>query len=174
MSYMVTIFRASQEFEWAAWAVYDDAYRHQAAAAGHWQWSEVNSSLYLRCFTGKVKRVSRFDRCLSVAHKSEDCMLPGEDDPDGARRLKTIESAVVALTQPRGSSMQRNCFSEVCRKWSECHFRACKYAHRCCGVPGTTSGFPVLSEAPSRGERSPLGAAATDHAAERATSERPY
>ena len=35
MAYMVTIIRVSQEFEGTAWAVYDDAYRRQAAAAGH-------------------------------------------------------------------------------------------------------------------------------------------
>ena len=141
MSYLVTIVRASQEFEGSAWALYDDYYRRQAAAAGHWQWSEVNPSLYSMCFTGKAKRMSRCDRCLSVAHKSEDCVLPGDDDPDVARRLKTIESAVVALTQPGGSSdLPRNpvSSSEVCLKfnWNECRFRACKYAHRCAGCRG--------------------------------------
>ena len=33
MLYMVTIIRATQEFEGATWVVYDDAYRHQAVAA---------------------------------------------------------------------------------------------------------------------------------------------
>ena len=38
MAYMISIIRASQEFEGSAWMVYDDAYRRQAAAAGdQWQ-----------------------------------------------------------------------------------------------------------------------------------------
>ena len=108
MAYLVTIIRASQEFEGTAWAVYDDHFRRQAATEENWQWSGVNSSLYSMCFTGKAKRANRCDRCLSVAHKSEDCGLPGEDDPDMAKRLKTIESAVVALTQPGGAGTQRS------------------------------------------------------------------
>jgi len=139
MAYMVTIIRASQEFEGTAWAVYDDAYRRQAAAAGHWQWSEVNSSLYSMCFTGKARRTGRCERCLSVAHKSEECLLPGDEDPDVARRLKAIETAVVTLTQSGSAGAQRGLSMEVCRKynWSECRFRACKYSHRCAVCRGT-------------------------------------
>ena len=46
MAYMISIIRASQEFEGSPWTVYDDAYRRQAAAAGdQWQWSQVNHHL---------------------------------------------------------------------------------------------------------------------------------
>ena len=56
MAYMISIIRASQEFEGSAWTVYDDAYRRQAATAGdQLQWSQVNPSLYTICFTGKAK-----------------------------------------------------------------------------------------------------------------------
>ena len=44
--------------------------------------------------------MQRLFRYRSVAHKSEECVLPGDDDPDVGKRLKTIETAVVALTQP--------------------------------------------------------------------------
>ena len=72
MAYMISIIRASQEFEGSAWMVYDDAYRHQAAAAGdQWQWSQVNPSLYTICFTGKAKRTGRCERCLSAAHRQK-------------------------------------------------------------------------------------------------------
>ncbi len=92
MAYMISIIRASQEFEGSAWTVYDDAYRRQAAAAGdQWQWSQVKPSLYTICFTGRAKRTERCERCLSTAHKTEDCTLPNEEDPDVARRLKAIE-----------------------------------------------------------------------------------
>lgn len=83
MAYMISIIRASQEYEASAWVAYDDAYRRQAAAAGdQWQWSQANPSLYAVCFTGKAKRTGRCERCLSAAHKTEDCSLLNEDDPD--------------------------------------------------------------------------------------------
>ena len=38
MAYQISIVRASQEYEGAAWATYDAAYRRQAAATGHQMW----------------------------------------------------------------------------------------------------------------------------------------
>ena len=156
MAYLATIIRASQEFE--SWAIYDDAYRRQAAAAGNWQWARVNPSLYSVCFTGKVKRSGRCERCLSAAHKTEECALPGDEDPDVAKRLKAIEAAVMALTQqggPSGStSTQRTAsVAEVCRKFnfSECRFKACKFAHRCatCRGPHPASQCPKPPTTPA-------------------------
>ena len=44
------------------------------------------------CVTEKAKKVERCERCISAGHKSEEC-------------LKTIEAAVLALTQ---SSRERS------------------------------------------------------------------
>ena len=151
MAYMISIIRASQEFERSAWMVYDDAYRRQAAAAGdQWQWSQVNPSLYTICFTGKVKRTGRCERCLSAAHKTEECSLPNEDDPDMAKRLKTIEAAVMALTQSSSSSVPRGQSGEICRKYNrgECTFRYCKYGHRCVTCRGNHPAVECPSKAP--------------------------
>ena len=93
MAYMIAIIRAAQEYEGPAWAAYDAAYRRQAVAQGLTKWSQINPSLYAICFTGKAKKVDRCDRCFSATHKAE-------DDPDVAKRLKAIESAVMALTRP--------------------------------------------------------------------------
>jgi len=90
---LINTVKASQEFEGSTWAVYDAAYRRQAAATGHSKWSRVNPSLYSVYFTGKAKKTARCERCLSASHKSEDCSLPAED-PDIRKRLKAIESAV--------------------------------------------------------------------------------
>ena len=54
MAYMVSIIRASQEYEGAAWVAYDAAFRRQAAATGQRDWSGINTSLYTICFTGKA------------------------------------------------------------------------------------------------------------------------
>ena len=177
MAYMISIIRASQEFEGSAWTVYDDAYRCQAAAAGdQWQWSQVNPSLYTICFTGKAKRTGRCERCLSAAHKTEECSLPNEDDPDMAKRLKTIEAAVMALTQSSSSSMLQGQSGELCRKYNrgECTFHYCKYGHRCATCRGRHPAVECPSKAPSsrpRGEREPPRPNAQGHATE-ATADR--
>ena len=148
MAYMISIIRASQEFEGSAWTVYDDAYRRQAAAAGdQWQWSQENPSLYLICFTGKAKQMGRCERCLSVAHKTEECSLPNEDM---AKRLKTIETAVMALTQSSSSSVPQGQSGEICQKynWGECTFLYCIYGHRCATCRGNHPAVECPSKAP--------------------------
>ena len=166
MAYMATIIRASLEFEGAAWAVYDDSFRRQAETTGNWQWSRVNTSLYSMCFTGKAKKASRCDRCLSAAHRSEDCALPGDEDPDVAKRLKTIEAAVMALTQSPTTQQPRSWAAEPCRKfnWNECKFRGCKYAHRCISCRGnhpasqcSSSSAPQQQQPESVANATPLG-----------------
>ena len=94
MGYMVLILRASRESEGSARAVYDDAYRRQAETSGQCQWSHVNPSLYSVCFTGKAAKAARCERCLSAGHATDDCSLPGEEDPDVSKRLRAIESAI--------------------------------------------------------------------------------
>ena len=49
MAYMISIIRASQEYEGVAWAAYE--FRRQAAATGQRDWAKINSSLYTICFT---------------------------------------------------------------------------------------------------------------------------
>jgi len=138
MAYLINTVKASQEFEGSAWAVYDAAYRRQAAATGHSKWSQVNPSLYSVCFTGKAKKTTRCERCLSASHRSEDCSLPAEEDPDIGKRLKAIESAVVALTQSGPMTASRGRSMDICRKFNQkqCSFLMCKYVHLCASCRG--------------------------------------
>ena len=141
MAYMISIVRASQEYEGAAWAAYDTAYRRQAAAQGRTGWSQINPSLYAICFTGKAKKSERCDRCLSATHRADDCSLAAEDDPDVTKRLKAIESAVVALTRPSSGGRPREPrerSSETCRNWNRnrCSFPGCRYTHLCTSCRG--------------------------------------
>ena len=145
MAYMTNIIRASQEFEGPAWVAYDSAYRRQAAATGHTKWSKINASLYSLCFTGKAKRGGRCDHCLSAAHKSEDCSMWGEEDPDSKKRMKAMESAVISLStgparqggQPGGRNLpigqKPHQQSQICRLFNagRCTFRFCRYRHVC-------------------------------------------
>ena len=127
MVYMVSILRASHEYEGSAWTTYDAAYRRQAAATGHKEWSRVNPSLYTVCFTGKARKANHCDLCLSAAHKMDNCHLAADEDPDLAVRMQAVESAVVAFSgRPKQSA-------EICRLFNEkrCRFRSCKYCHIC-------------------------------------------
>ena len=80
--------------------------------------------MYSVCFTGKAKRAGHCERCLSAAHKTEDCILPGDEDPDVPERLKAIEAAVMAIAQHGASgsggtpSAQRATSAKVCRKYT--------------------------------------------------------
>ncbi len=56
MAYMVSIIRASQEYEGAAWVAYDAAYRRQAAATGSKKWGGVNT---YHLFHGESEEISK-------------------------------------------------------------------------------------------------------------------
>ena len=153
MAYMISILRASQEYESLAWATYDLAYRRQAAATGHKQWSKVNPSLYTVCFTGKARKATRCDLCLSTAHKTSECSLTMDEDPDVGLRLKAVESAVIAFSgNYQGFTATRGIRSpKVCRLFNEkrCKFRNCKYRHVC----RTCQGNHPATDCPSSAKR---------------------
>ena len=77
---------------------------------------------------------------LGVLHwdKSEDCSLPAEEDPDIGKRLKAIESAVVALAQGDPTSAPHGRSVDICRKFNQkqCSYRMCKYVHLCASCCG--------------------------------------
>ena len=137
MAYQVGVLRAYLEFEEGAWAAYDIAFRRQAAATGLRKWSVVNPSLYSLCFTGKAKRASRCEFCLGASHRSEDCALAVEEDPDLGKRMKAVESAVVAFTSNTQGGKPAQ---EICRLYQQdrCTFSQCKFGHWCrrCGPLG--------------------------------------
>ena len=90
MAYMISIIRASQEYEGSAWAAYDAAFRRQAAATGQRDWEKINSSLYTICCMGKARRAQRCNSCLSAAHTTSECYSLGEEEPDMAGRVRAV------------------------------------------------------------------------------------
>ncbi len=141
MAYMGSIIRASQEYEGAAWAAYDAAFRRQAAAAGQREWSKVNASLCSICFTGKACRSLRCDLCMSASHRTAECYCMDED-PDMARRVKAVESALVVFsTNPQGSGRAGRP-NDICRLYNGkgCYFRNCKFRHACRWCEGNHPG----------------------------------
>ena len=148
MAYMVNIIRASQEYEGSAWSAYDAAFRRQAATTGHREWSKINTSLYTICFTGKARRSQRCEGCLSASHKTAECYVTDED-PDMARRVRAVESAVVAFSSTPQSSTSRARSQDICRLFNDrkCQFRNCKYRHACKWCDGGHAGVDCRSAA---------------------------
>ena len=52
LAYMFTIIR---EFKDPAWRNYDEAFREKAAATGNRKWSEIDTLIYNRIFTGHAR-----------------------------------------------------------------------------------------------------------------------
>ena len=62
---------------------------------------KVNPSLYSICFLGVAHTGQRCDPCASVSlNPFWECILVSDPDHDVATRLKTLESAVLAVTLP--------------------------------------------------------------------------
>ena len=102
MAYMINIIKASQEYEGLAWFLYDEAYRRQAAATGHTEWSKVNPSIFMVCFTAKAKRGKRCEWCLSLTHDSSE-YTRSEGESVRAVRLTAMEEGV-GVTMPSSGS----------------------------------------------------------------------
>ena len=142
MAYMITILRASQDFEDPAWITYDLAFRRQAAATNNRQWSRLNPTLYSICTAGKARKNTRCELCLNSDHTTKECVSLADSDPDMGMRVKAIESVVLAMSghtntgtgnqsrQPRGPA-------PICQLFNKkrCWFRRCKFHHVCmvCG-----------------------------------------
>ena len=92
----------AREYEHAAWAAYDVAYRQQAAATGHRRWSEVNTLLYAVCFMGRGK---------SAGHHMTDCPAKAEAEPCLADRIKLVKGTVLGSNQLTKSP-------EICNKFN--------------------------------------------------------
>ena len=108
------------------------------------------------CFTGLATVQKRFELCLATSHTEQECAQAGDVDPGLKDRLKTIESAMVALVRewPGPSQAQQLQKQETCRKWNStgCSFPRCKYSHTCssCGSDHPAS---RCSARPSQGSR---------------------
>ena len=158
LAYLVCILRTSQDFGGLAWVNYDSAFRRQAAATGNRQWSRVNPSLYSICFAGVARSSVRCDLCLSLDHHSKDCAMVADADPDVGSRLKAVESAVLALAQPRWqmpspTGPTGGASAEPCRNFNRgrCSFRWCRYRHVCRICQGPQPASECCEKAALRG-----------------------
>ena len=135
MAHMSAVVRMHQEFGELTWWTYDVAFWRQAAVTRNRKWSKLNLSLYGFATAGKARVTSRCDLCLGAGHTAAECSILEDPDPDAGMRIKSLETAILALVAQRTSSptpsqVRRN---EPCFKWNagRCTFRRCRYQHRC-------------------------------------------
>lgn len=132
--YLRTITKASRNFEGAAWASYDMAFRRQAANRGSLDWGCVDPALYNEAFAGRAKVVPRCRYCLADTHSSLECPhSPGESfggpTPVEGRPARPLPRSL-------GSSGRPAAAVEICRLYNSpggprCRFPLCRYAHLC-------------------------------------------
>ena len=143
MAYMGTIVRVSQDYEGLGWVRYDSAFRRQAALSGNRRWSVINGTLFTMNFSGRVAGLKRCELCFATSHNERECAQSGNPDPDLGDRLKSLETAVIAMARSNAARPSPDSYravrssGETCRKWntSGCTFPHCRHLHVCtrCG-----------------------------------------
>ena len=86
------------------------------------------------CFTGKTLATARCELCFALTHTTTQCGLQSDADPELPARIKTIKSAVIALTANQGKSNGPiRASAEPCclRNNNRCNFPRCKHEHVC-------------------------------------------
>ena len=105
-TYLWIITKVSRNFEGAAWASYDVAFRRQAANHGSLDWGCVDPALYNEAFAGRAKLVPRRRYCLTDSHVSQECPHSPADLPNPSEGRQFRASA-----RPQGLSQQADSLS---------------------------------------------------------------
>lgn len=118
MCYLCTIVRASRNFEGAAWASYDAAFRRHATNRGSLDWAAIDLTIYNKAFTGRAKLLPRCRYCLSKTHKTRDYQFaPREELPPLKQFCSATWGRPASERQTTGRSI------EVCELWQQVHFQ---------------------------------------------------
>ena len=130
MGYMRTIVRASRNFEGAAWASYDAAYRRQAANKQSLDWATIDPTIYNEAFTGWARLVPRCLYCLTDTHVAQECQYAPREEPPPAKQQRTNAWGA------RPSQRQNPWVVELCELFNSpdgnrCTFKWCRFAHVC-------------------------------------------
>ena len=82
MGYLRTIARASRNFEGAAWASYDEAFRRQAANRNSLDWGMIDLTIYNEAFIGTAKLMPQCRYSLADTQETRECQFaPGMTRP---------------------------------------------------------------------------------------------
>ena len=68
VAYMTIILKASQQYVGLTWRAYDTHYPTKAAASRNLRWSQLDTDLFTRFFTGRACTLSACSICDSISH----------------------------------------------------------------------------------------------------------
>ena len=130
LAYSRDIIRASRQFKWPSWIIYDSSYRRYMAETGQRDWSKVDPSIYARCFTGSARSTAWCEVCITLDHDTSDCPFASVQ----VRRNRR-PSPYPAVGQPQGMRYADR-MPPICLKYNkyngDCKFgTSCKYRHAC-------------------------------------------
>ena len=141
LAYMLTIIKASQQYDGLHWRAYDTHYRISAAASGNTRWSQLDTDLYTRFFMGRAKLIEICRLCDGTSHSTSDC-------PHLWKRLLLAQGASSSYVMKKKNS--KSWPSEVCTEYNargSCSFQErCKFRHMC----GECTGKHPAKLCPSR------------------------
>ena len=129
MAYQIIIAKASTQYKWPSWVIYDQSFRQEMAGSPGQSWARVDPTIYSLCFFGQNLRAENWCRnCQSMDHVAQN--YP-------ARGTKRSWAPAAPNQQKVG---------EVCLKFNklqgDCKFgRDCRFRHVCsaCGEPHPVS-----------------------------------
>lgn len=131
MAYQSIIAKASKQYKWPAWVVYDQNFRQEAAGDLLQSWAKVDPSIYALCFTGQAASLENWcTRCQCLDHSTANC--PAQ--PSRKRSWAAATSSPV--TQYRAGLGRQSQEQQICIKFNkfdgDCRFgRQCKFMHVC-------------------------------------------
>ena len=138
LAYMLTIIKASQQYDGLYWRASDTNYRLTAAATGNRTWSRLDTDLFTRVFTGRARLVSACSVCDSLSHPTVDCpeapsTLTGKRHDSGSR--VSDSPAVAAKRRKVSRSWAPYTCAEFISKGSCSYGGKFKFRHSCgpCG-----------------------------------------
>lgn len=148
MAYLSTIAKASLNYRWPSWIIYDQNFRQEAAGNPTQSWAKVDASLYAQCFTGQAARAENWcSRCQCLEHATLQCPY--------RPRKRAWESA---FASPPAARPDQTSSSSVCIKYNryngDCRFgKTCRFRHVCssCGDPHPASKCKLGGKTPSAG-----------------------
>ena len=76
MAYLAAINKASTQYKWLSWVVYDLTYCQNAADTGQTDWSRIDPGLYAECFNNMAISAEGWcTHCYSTEHILDNCIL---------------------------------------------------------------------------------------------------
>jgi len=128
---MGDIIKASKQFKWSSWVIYDVAYHQCMEEAGQKGWAKVDPSIYTRSL---AKTSTWCTRQVSLDHDNSSCPLNVSQHHSNANHRM----------QPHHTHMIRGSSDQTCVKYNrysgDCKFgEKCKYIQACLQLVGVVT-----------------------------------